>query len=98
MTRTTRWSLALVLLLPALALTGACADPSACGHDDDPALALGLASTGDFTPNDDPAMMRALNPVSSTVGRTSAPKCWNDGAISSDPAGNAIQLCRPSIF
>lgn len=36
--------------LSALALTGACADPSACGHDDDPALALGLASTGDFTP------------------------------------------------
>lgn len=36
------------LLAPALA--AARAEPSACEHDDEPALALGLASTGDFTP------------------------------------------------
>lgn len=36
--------------LLALALAAACAEPSACEHDDEPVLALGLASTGDFTP------------------------------------------------
>jgi len=43
-------------------------------------------------------MTRALKPVSCTVGRVSAEKCWNDGAISSRPAGSAIQLCRPSML
>jgi hypothetical protein len=45
----------------------------------------------------EPSMIRARNPPSSTIGRLSASKCWNDGVVSSCGAGSAIQLLRPSI-